>query len=422
MGKKKKVSRGMARRPGTKQPRKQKVSRSPFQMQVATAAPVSSGTILGSTVGLTMRSINDRELGPGVNITGSELFCNIGSGTTNTSNGILVPTSGVATGLDTMVLGPAASYLYNGASGVSSDLAVTGVSYQFHRFTSLRFRYVPSCPTSTIGNFTFAYSPDIRPSSNNLAGTTPAVVTTAQLGKLSCSVQTVPWQPCTLNVRSVPRSQSGFYCGTSQAITYIASASTTVTQGALVAPSIAESLHCFQGAFWGMSDVGTLGVGIALGKIILDYSGDFFYRGSLPAGSGGDQLSLSDHSFGLTNMTVRDHEAVEYLLSRKREQAAHPLLTTTLNNPDPRAALCDITWYNGTQVLSTGIPTNQASVGLTSPSAINDLHPSVDVTRIGGNGGVGIPLQVDMTQIGNQTLSITQPSIGGRLAVSSVSG
>jgi len=134
MGKNKKVSRGMVRRPGKKQPRKQKASKSSFQMSIATAAPISTGTQLGSAVGLSMRTINDRELGPGINVTGSEVLCLVGSGSTNTSNGILVPTSGVSTGLDAMVIGPAASYLYAGGSGTASDLAVLGISYAFSPF------------------------------------------------------------------------------------------------------------------------------------------------------------------------------------------------------------------------------------------------------------------------------------------------
>jgi len=273
----------------------------------------------------------------------------------------------------------------------------------FHRFISLRFRYVPSCPTSTVGNFTFAYNPDIRPSSNNLAGTTPATTTPSTLSKLTYSAQTVPWQACTLNVRQVPRAQSAYYCGTSQAITYVASSTTTVTQGALISPSLAESLHCFQGVFWGMSDVSTLATGIALGKIIMDYSADMFYRGTLPPGSGGDQLSLLDHSFGLTNLTLQDHDAIEHLLRRKAEQEAHPAITSTLNNSDPRASLCDLTWYNGSQVTSHGMPTNLASTGVIPA----DCSP---------NNSIGVNLlYVNSTAL---TTGVTN----GRLPVSTIAG
>jgi len=385
MGKPKKVSRGMARRPGQGRPSKQQ---NPFALSVATAAPISTSTIVGSTVGLQMRSINDRELGAGINVSGSEVFCSVGAGTTNTSSGILVPQGGVVTALHTMMIGPAAAYAYNGATGVSSDLAVLGISYVHHRFTKLRFRYVPSCPTSTLGNLTFAFSSDIRSSCWNGAGTRPSNITTAQLSKLMYSVQTVPWQACSITINLPPRSSAGYFCATAQAFAYTADASTTLVQGALSTPTFAESLHDFQGAFWGQSDSSTLAAGIILGKIVLDYSVDMFSRGALPAGSGGVSL-MSDSTFGLRSPDEKDIAAIEYLRSRRTAQAASAAAAVapraTLNNTDPRACLCDVTWVNGTQVSATNpVPINISQVGGSNdPTTYSMLQ--VDVRKAGNS-------------------------------------
>jgi len=202
------------------------------------------------------------------------------------------------------------------------------------------------------------------------------------------SVQTVPWQACSITINLPPRSSAGYFCATAQAFAYTADASTTLVQGALSTPTFAESLHDFQGAFWGQSDSSTLAAGIILGKIVLDYSVDMFSRGALPAGSGGVSL-MSDSTFGLRSPDEKDIAAIEYLRSRRTAQAASAAAAVapraTLNNTDPRACLCDVTWVNGTQVSATNpVPINISQVGGSNdPTTYSMLQ--VDVRKAGNS-------------------------------------
>jgi len=398
MGKKKKVSRGLIRRPGQSRPSNQNNSRrnNPFQMVVAASAPVASSMIRGSTVGLAMSSISDRELGQGISCSGSEVLCTIGSGSSYTCSGLCIPPMGVVNGYHCMLLGPAAAYFYNGGSASGSDLAALGQSYQFYRFKSIRFRYIPSCPTSTVGNFTFAYTSDIRPGISNSSGTRPWLPTTAQLGKLAYSVQTVPWQSCSLSVNSVPRTRSAFYCSTDTSVTVQADAGSGYVGGYLSQPALNAAVTNFSGMFWAVSDSSTLAVGIALGKIMMDYSIEFFQRGTILGGNGG--VSLVDYR--IPRPSDEDRKAIAYLDHSRASQAHSSIFTESLNS-DPRASLCDVTWIRGSPLNTAatgtlGIPVNVASIGgagtmySIGPQGVPTNLTTISGTNVASTAGVQV--------------------------------
>jgi len=116
--------------------------------------------------------------------------------------------------------------------------------------------------------------------------------------------------------------------------------------------------------FWAVSDSGTLGAGIALGKIMMDYTIEFFQRGAIVGGVGG--VSLVDYR--ILHPSDEDRKAMSYLDQSRLHEMKHSSLFTESLNSDPRASLCDVTWIRGSPLNTAatgtlGIPVNVASIG-----------------------------------------------------------
>lgn len=281
MGNKKKASRGIGKGTRSKKAPSQQKSSNPYQVSLGISAPVVMSRLLGPTNSLSVRQVTDPELGPGISISGTEQLCKIGSYSSAGTSG-LIQVPGFGSGsfpIYAMMLSPGAQIVYQGGS-TTSDLAVTGISYTFYRFRSLRFRYVPSCATSTAVNLTIGYSPDVRvivpTDSADFSVPTPAIVS-----KLRFSIETQAWQAAEINLPVVPRMGPAYYCDTDP-IT-LAGSTTTLT-GILTAPSLCDCIHNFQGVFLAITD--TAAATASYGKILMDYTTDFFSRGTIQLAAG----------------------------------------------------------------------------------------------------------------------------------------
>ena len=131
-------------------------------------------------------SINGGPLGPGIRLSGTCVACDIAQ--------VLDHPEYCLGGTSYCLITPR----------ISPSLLGQAQFYQQYIFRSLRFRYVPSCPSTTAQSLRVAWFAD-----DSIAY--HAVPTYQALAEQAQSMTTLAWQPCTWNIPIVPRSRPVYY-------------------------------------------------------------------------------------------------------------------------------------------------------------------------------------------------------------------
>lgn len=216
-------------------------------MPMSVSAPISMGYVKGSNNRQSFRNIEDRQLGAGMSICGTELF-----------RFVRVYGTGASTGYALSVDNSTANSTAK-ASLAPANLTLTSQLYTFaslfglYRYRSLKLRYVPTCPTSTSCLLTFSVQFDADVGEAGM-GTLTSIMTSYA----PYVVETPAWSAASITIPVCPRVQNAYYTD------YVTGASWN------------ELRMVNQATATGFADNNTE---VTYGRLYLDYDVEFYQRG-----------------------------------------------------------------------------------------------------------------------------------------------
>lgn len=182
------------------------------------------------------------------------------------------------------------------AVGAGTQLGALSDFYQNYRFRKVVLRYIPNCPTTTLGGFRIAYVPD----GSYTALDAPTYLT---IGQCPFNFACAAWEPQTMSITNMP-------CAYDMLYQYDASGTTQALRS------------CVQGNFVGIWNSARLeAVETTLGVLEMDYEIDLLNAGPSLAGLPAFNTVLGDlrsAELARDEKLIREHQSRLLSLSNSR--------------------------------------------------------------------------------------------------------